>query len=47
MLFTERQNMLKNSVLSAASSISLTSDIWFGNAKEDYISIVFHYVSVD
>jgi hypothetical protein len=25
----------------------LTSDIWSGNAKEDYISIVAHYVSAD
>jgi hypothetical protein len=31
-LFTERRNMLKNSVLSAASSVALTSDIWSGNA---------------
>jgi len=34
-LFTEHRNMLKNSVLSAASSVALTSDIWSGNAKED------------
>jgi len=46
-LFTERRNMLKNSVLSAASSVALTSDIWSGNAKEDYISIVAHFVSAD
>ena len=39
--------MLKNSVLSAASSIALTLDIWSGNAKENYISVVTHYVSVD
>jgi hypothetical protein len=36
-----------NSVLSASSSVSLTSDIWSGNAKADYISIVAHYVSAD
>ena len=46
-LFTERRNMLKNSVLSGASSVTLTSDIWSGNAKEDYISVVAHFVSVD
>jgi len=46
-LFTERRNMLKNSVLSGASSVTLTSDIWSGNAKEDYISVVAHYVSAD
>jgi hypothetical protein len=31
--------------LPAASSVSLTSDIWSGNAKEDYISVVCHYVN--
>jgi hypothetical protein len=36
-----------NSVLPTTSSVSLTSDIWSGNAKEDYISVVAHYVSVD
>jgi hypothetical protein len=35
------------SLLPAASSVSLTSDIWSGNAKEDYISVVAHYVSAD
>jgi hypothetical protein len=33
--------------LPAASSVALTSNIWSGNAKEDYISVVTHYVSVD
>ena len=46
-LFTERHNMLKNSMLSAASSLALTSDIWSSNAKEDYISVVAHFVSAD
>jgi hypothetical protein len=36
-----------NSVLPASSFVSLTSDIWSGNAKEDYISIFAHYVSAD
>ena len=39
--------MLKNSVLSAASSVALISDIWSGNAKKNYISVVAHYVSAD
>ena len=39
--------MLKNSVLPAASSVALTSDIWSSNAKEDYISVVAHFVSAD
>ena len=46
-LFNERRDMLKNSMLSDASSVALTSDIWSSNAKEDYISVVAHYVNVD
>ena len=42
-LFTECRNMLKNSMLSGA----LTLDIWSSNAKEDYISVVAHFVSAD
>jgi hypothetical protein len=38
-LFTERRNVLINSVLPASSSIALTSDIWSSNAKEYYISV--------
>jgi hypothetical protein len=34
-------------VLLATSSVALTSDIWSSNAKEDYISVVPHYVNVD
>jgi hypothetical protein len=39
--------VLNNSMLSATSSVALNSDIWYGNAKEDYISFVCHYVNVD
>jgi len=46
-LFDEQRAMLMKSLLPAASSVSLTSDIWSGNAKEDYISVVAHYVSAD
>jgi hypothetical protein len=46
-LFAEQRALLMNFVLPAASSVSLTSDIWSGNAKEDYISVVAHYVSAD
>ncbi|XP_066348537.1 uncharacterized protein [Miscanthus floridulus] len=46
-LFNERRNIIKNCVLSGASSVGLTLDIWSGNAKEDYISVVAHYVSAD
>jgi hypothetical protein len=45
-LFNERRDRIKNSV-NAASSVALTSDIWSGNAKEDYISVVAHYVNDD
>jgi hypothetical protein len=36
-------NLLKSNV----SCVALTSDIWYGNAKEDYISVVAHYVNAD
>jgi len=39
--------MLMNSLFSTCSSVSLTSNIWSGNAKEDYIFVVGHYVSAD
>jgi hypothetical protein len=39
--------VLKNSVLSNACSVALTSNIWSGNAKEDYISVVAHYVNAN
>jgi hypothetical protein len=35
-LYAEQREMLMKDVLPAASSVSLTSDIWSGNAKEDY-----------
>ena len=31
----------------SVSSVSLTSGIWSGNAKEDYLSVVAHYVNPD
>ena len=34
-------------MLSGASSVGLILDIWSGNAKEDYISVVAHYVIAD
>ena len=46
-LFTECCNMFKNHVLSVVSYVALTSDIWSGNAKEDFITVVAHYVSAD
>jgi hypothetical protein len=35
--------LLKSNV----SCVALTSDIWSRNAKEDYISVVAHYVNAD
>ena len=46
-MFTEPHDKLKNFVLPTASSVALTLDIWSGNAKEDYISVVAHYVNAD
>jgi hypothetical protein len=31
----------------SASSIAITSDIWSDNAKEDYLSVVAHYINKD
>jgi hypothetical protein len=46
-LFVEQRVVLMNYVLHASSSVSSTSDIWSGNVKKDYISVVAHYMSVD
>jgi hypothetical protein len=35
------------SLLSDASCVCLTSNIWSGNAKEDYLSVVVHFVTAD
>ena len=35
-LFNECRDVLNNSILCAASSVALTSDIWSGNANKDY-----------
>jgi hypothetical protein len=45
--FSECRAKLKETLLSSVSSVCLTSDIWSGNAKEDYISVVAHFVNVD
>jgi hypothetical protein len=36
-----------NSLLSDASCVCLTSDIWSDNAKKDYLSVVVHFVTAD
>jgi hypothetical protein len=44
-LYNEKLKKLKDDVFLAMSSICLTSDIWSRNAKEDYITIVAHFVN--
>jgi hypothetical protein len=34
-------------LLSDASCVCLTSDIWSDNAKKDYLSVVVHFVTAD
>ena len=36
---------IKEELGSSTFSVSITSDIWSGRAKQDYITIVAHYVS--
>jgi hypothetical protein len=45
-LFHVKQYDVKE-LLSTTSCVCLTSDIWSGNAKEDYLSMVFHFVTED
>jgi hypothetical protein len=45
-LFNDCAEQLIN-VLKSVSSVALTSDIWSGKAKEDYISVVAHFVNSD
>jgi hypothetical protein len=45
-LFADQRALLVHS-LTSCSYVSLTSNIWFGNAKEDYISVVAHHVGAD
>ncbi|WVZ77496.1 hypothetical protein U9M48_025355 [Paspalum notatum var. saurae] len=33
--------------LKSVSCVALTSDIWSGNAKEDYLSVVVHFINSD
>jgi hypothetical protein len=42
--YTDRRKVIVDCLLSA-SSIAITSDIWFDNAKEDYLSVVAHYIN--
>jgi hypothetical protein len=44
--FLERRYSLIE-CLKSVSSVCITSDIWSGNAKEDYLSVVIHFISAD
>jgi hypothetical protein len=46
-LYNEKLHHLKNEVFPTMSSFCLTSDIWSSNDKEDYITVVVHYITTD
>jgi hypothetical protein len=46
-LYNGKLKNLKDVVFTGVSSIYLTSDIWYGNAKEHCITVVAHFVNVD
>jgi hypothetical protein len=45
--YNGRMESLIETLKSSFSSVALTSGIWSGKAKEDYISVVAHYVNSD
>jgi hypothetical protein len=45
--FRQRRTVLIDQLQSSVSAVALTFDIWSGNAKEDYISVVAHFVNAD
>jgi hypothetical protein len=45
-LFNQSRTVLME-CFKSCSSIAITSDIWNGNAKEDYLSVVAHYINSD
>ena len=45
--YNQSRTSLIDVLKSSVSCVALTSDIWSGNAKEDYISVVAHYVNAD
>lgn len=47
LLYNEKHAHLKNVALFGVSSIVLASGIWFGNTKEDYITIVTYFINVN
>jgi hypothetical protein len=46
--FTNKKAKLVETLTSSdVNCVCLTSDIWSGNAKEDYLSVVSHYINPD
>ncbi|XP_039851477.1 zinc finger BED domain-containing protein RICESLEEPER 2-like [Panicum virgatum] len=46
-LYNNRVEQLTDVLKNSVSSVALTSDIWSGKAKEDYISVVAHFLNPD
>jgi hypothetical protein len=44
--FNQTQTIMLD-CLTASSSVAITSDIWNDNAKEDYLSVIAHFVNSD
>jgi hypothetical protein len=46
--FTDKKAKLVDTLTSSdVNCVCLTFDIWSGNAKEDYLSVVAHYINLD
>ena len=45
--FNDCKAKLVETFSTSVNCVCLTSDIWSGNAKEDYISVVAHYINSD
>lgn len=45
--YNERRNKIKELFTTCTFSVALTSDIWSGWARKDYLSMVAHYVNND
>jgi hypothetical protein len=43
--YNDSRSKLVDTFKNSITSVVVTSDIWSGNAKEDYLSVVVHYVN--
>jgi hypothetical protein len=43
----KRDNLIESVKSNVITSVVVNSDIWSGNAKEDYLSVVGHYINAD